>query len=210
VLSSPAVWLQAVVIVAAYSAFKMFDYYGLYSEDAYGLSRTGSAKLTANLSYIRVGATLAAGWIADRFTGITRAVAGCFGLLIASYGAFLYVEPSRDLVWLMTANMALSGIAFFALRGIYFALLEESRTSRHLTGTAVGVICFVGFTPEIFMPPMTGWLIARAREGGDVLTGYNQIFGILIGLTALGLAAAVMLLRRLGSRRDHTTVRSGR
>lgn len=34
VVRSPAIWLQAVVIVAAYSAFKMIDNYGIYAEDA--------------------------------------------------------------------------------------------------------------------------------------------------------------------------------
>jgi sugar phosphate permease len=199
VLRSPAVWLQAVVIIAAYSTFKLFDIYGLYSEDAYGLTRTESPKIVAYLSFLRFGAPLAAGWIADRFLRISPSIQLCFGLLIATYGMFLFVPPSRDLVWLMIANMAVSCAAFFALRGIYFGLLEESGTPRELTGTAVGIICFVGFTPEIFMPLLTGWLIREARSSGNVLTGYDQIFWILILLSLIGLLAAAAL-RRLGSR----------
>ena len=103
------------------------------------------------------------------------------------------VTPGSAYVWLMIATMATSCAAFFALRGIYFALLEESGTPRELTGTAVGVICFVGFTPEIFMPPLTGWLIREARESGDVLAGYNQIFWMLIGISLVGLLAAAAL-----------------
>jgi hypothetical protein len=95
----------------------------------------------------------------------------------------------------MIANMAVSCAAFFGLRGIYFALLEESGTPRELTGTAVGVICFVGFTPEIFMPPLTGWLIRDARSAGDVLVGYDRIYWILIALSALGFLAAASLQR---------------
>ena len=102
---------------------------------------------------------MAVGWVADRLLGIAPSVATCFALLIAAYATFIFVPPSRDLVWLMAANMVISCAAFFALRGIYFALLEESGIPTHMTGTAVGVICFVGFTPEIFMPPLTGWLM---------------------------------------------------
>ena len=193
VMRSPAVWLQAMVIIAAYSAFKMFDNYGLYSEDAYGLTRTESAKIIAYLSFIRAGAALAAGWIADRLVGMSPAIQIFFGLLIAAYAAFLFVTPSRELVWIIVANMAVSCSAFFALRGIYFGLLEESGTPRELTGTAVGIICFVGFTPEIFMPPLTGWLIREARSSGDVLAGYNQIFWILTILSVLGMLAAAAL-----------------
>ncbi len=200
VLRSPAVWLQAVVIIAAYSTFKMFDYYGLYSEDAYGLTRADSATMVAYLSFLRVGGALAAGWIADRFLGVSRSIQLSFGLLITTYAAFLFVPPSHELVWFMIANMVVSCAAFFALRGIYFALLEESGTPRELTGTAVGVICFVGFTPEIFMPLVTGWLVREARSRGNVLAGYDQIFWILIVLSLLGLLAAVAL-RRLASQR---------
>lgn len=193
VIADPAIWLQAVVIVAAYSTFKMFDNYGLYSEDAYGLTRAESAKVIAYLSFLRAVAALAAGWIADRILGVAPSIVLCFGLLIVSYGVFLFVPPSRGLVWLMILNMLISCAAFFALRGIYFALLEESGTPRNLTGTAVGVICFVGFTPEIFMPPLTGWLIREARRNGDVLVGYGRIYSLLALLSTAGLLAAATL-----------------
>jgi hypothetical protein len=100
----------------------------------------------------------------------------------------------------MIVNMVVSCAAFFGLRGIYFALLEESGTPRELTGTAVGVICFVGFTPEIFMPLVTGWLIREARSSGNVLVGYDHMFWTLIVLSLFGLLAAVAL-RWLASQR---------
>ena len=193
VLRSPATWLQAAVIVAAYSAFKMIDNYGFYAEDAYGLTRAASAKLIANISFVRVGAAFGAGWIADKYLGVRPTIQVCFGLLIAAYAMFLFVTPKPGLAWLMTANMVISCLGFFALRGIYFALLEESGTPRELTGTAVGVISFVGFTPEIFMGPLTGWLILSARQGGNVLVGYHQIFWILTVLSVGGMSAAFVL-----------------
>jgi sugar phosphate permease len=198
-LRSPAVWLQAMVIVAAYSTFKMFDNYGLYSEDAYGLTRADSARLVAYLSFLRVVGALLAGWVADRFLGISPSVGLCFALLMATYALFLFVPPGAGLVWFMVANMIVSAVAFFGLRGIYFALLEESGVPRSLTGTAVGVICFVGFTPEIFMPLVTGWFIREARAAGDVLVGYDRIYWMLLALSLLGLLSAAAL-RRLAAR----------
>lgn len=193
VLSSPAIWLQAVVIIAAYSAFKMIDNYGLYAQDAYGMSRSDSAKLIANISYARVGAALVAGWVADRWLGVRATIQVGFGCVLLAYGLFLFVAPNPNLVWLLTFNMVISCIGFFALRGIYFALLEDSGIPHHLTGTAVGVISFVGYTPEIFMGPLTGWLIREARSSGNVLDGYHQIFSILAVLCCGGVAAAFAL-----------------
>ncbi len=193
VLRSPAIWLQAIVIVAAYSAFKMIDNYGIYAEDAYGLSHSASAKLIAYVSFVRVGAALGAGWIADKLLGVRLTIQVCFGLVLVAYAMFLTVTPGPDLVWLLVANMAVSCLGFFALRGIYFALLEESGTPRELTGTAVGVISFVGFTPEIFMGPLTGWLIREARNRDDVMSGYQQIFWFLTILSVCGVLAALAL-----------------
>lgn|GEM_PF-39461 len=193
VLKSPAIWLQAVVIIAAYSAFKMIDNYGIYSQDAYGLTSPQSAKLISYISFVRVGAALGAGWIADRYLGVRTTIQICFGILVVSYWAFMSITPGPSLVWLMTTNMAVSCLGFFALRGIYFALLEESGTPRELTGTAVGVISFVGFAPEIFMGPLTGWLIRDARAEGNVLAGYHRIFLILLALSVCGVLAAFTL-----------------
>ena len=193
VLGSPAIWLQAVIIIAAYSAFKMFDNYGLYAEDAYGMSRTTSAKLVAYVSFLRAGAALSAGFVADRWLGTRPTIQLCFALLLGTYAFFLFVSPQPSVVWWMVGSMGLSCIAFFSLRGIYFALLEDTGIPRHLTGTAVGVISFVGFTPEIYMGPMTGWLIREARESGEVLVGYQQIFLILTVLCICGMAATLAL-----------------
>ena len=96
------------------------------------------------------------------------------------------IEPSSDF-------RIVSCIGFFSLRGIYFALLEDSGIPRHLTGTAVGVISFVGYAPEIYMGPLTGWLIREARAQGNVLVGYQQIFTILTALCCCGVLAAFAL-----------------
>ena len=203
VLQSPAIWLQAVVIIAAYSAFKMLDNYGLYAQDAYGLSRADSAKLIANISYARVGSAIIAGWVADRWLGVRATILVAFGLLLTTYALFLAIAPSHDLLWLLTLNMVVSCIGFFALRGIYFALLEDSGIPRQLTGTAVGVISFVGYAPEIYMGPLTGWLIREARANGNVLVGYQQIFTILTALSLCG-AFAAFALRWVGGEKGKT------
>ena len=196
VLRTPAIWLLIVIIIAAYSAFKMIDNYGIYTEDAMGLTPTQSARLISRLSYLRVLAALGAGWMADKYLGVANSIQLCFGLLIASYLVFIVFTPEPGaLGWFMVLNLIVSCVGFFALRGIYFALLEESGTPRELTGTAVGVVSFVGFSPEIFMGPMTGWLIREARENGDVLVGYQQIFWILTILSACGMMAAYALRR---------------
>jgi hypothetical protein len=61
-----------------------------------------------------------------------------------------------------------------------------------MTGTAVGVISFIGYTPEIFMPLLGGWLI-DAWPGQR--TGFDVLFGFLFGASLVGIAATMGLRR---------------
>ena len=193
VLRSPVIWLQSVVIIASYSAFKMIDNYGLYMEDAHGYSRADSAELVAWLSYLRVGGALVAGWIADKWLGVRTTIQACFAMLLIAYVLLLVVPPSSGVASLMVLNLAVTCAAFFALRGIYFALIDDSGIPTNYTGTAAGIISFVGFTPEIFMGPFTGRLIRDAREAGNVLEGYQQIFLFLVVLVAAGMLSILAM-----------------
>lgn len=192
VLRMPAVWLQAVVIIAAYCTFKGIDYYSQYASDVWAWSEVSSAGLSAFSSWMRPIAAIGAGLLADRLSS-SRVVIGCFVVTGIAYVSFLFTTPGQSTIWLLWANVITSCLGLFALRGIYFALLEESRVPRHITGTAVGVISFIGYTPEIFMPLLGGWLIDR--WSGDV-TGYHLLFSFL-GLMSIVGIAATLILRRL-------------
>ena len=191
VLKMPAVWLQAVVIIAAYCTFKGIDYYSQYASDVWGWSDVRSAGLSAFSSWMRPIAAIGAGILADRLSS-SRVVIGCFVLTGAAYISFIFTTPAEVTIWLLWANVLISCLGLFALRGIYFALLEESQVPRHITGTAVGVISFIGYTPEIFMPLLGGWLIDHWSGG---VTGYSVLFSFLGLMSIVGICATVTLRR---------------
>jgi len=43
-----------------------------------------------------------------------------------------------------------------SLRGLYFIIIEETKTLLQITGTLVGIIYLTGFTPNIFMSVFIG------------------------------------------------------
>jgi hypothetical protein len=88
-------------------------------------------------------------------------------------------------------NFAVSFVAVFALRGVYFALLEESLTPKFLTGSAVGMVSVIGFTPEIFFGPITG----RILDASPGLTGHQDYFRFLAVVAALGVLVVFWLMR---------------
>lgn len=193
-LRQPTVWLQALVVFCAYSAYKGFSFFGLYLEDATGVGGSESASTMAWISYLRVVATIAAGFLADRIGRVSRVVAGCFAVEVICFG-WLAASPAGAEYALVVGAITGASAAAYALRGIYFALLEESNTPRRVTGTAVGIVSFIGFTPDIFMPWVSGYLVTSARKSGDVMAGYESFWGLLCGFAAVGFVAAALLRR---------------
>ncbi|MCH2130171.1 MAG: MFS transporter [Pirellulaceae bacterium] len=186
VLRMPVIWLHAGVIVAAYSAFKGMDFYGQFTSDVWNWSDVSSARLTTMSTWIRPLAAIGAGFLADRFTS-SRMITVSFVLAGVVYIGFVVMEPGTGaVVWLLWANILVGCLGIFALRGVYFALLEEARIPREFTGTAVGVVSFIGYTPEIFIPIVGGKLIDHWQSGP---MGYNVLFGIFAVCALLGIVA---------------------
>jgi nitrate/nitrite transporter NarK len=192
VLRMPAVWLQAVVVMCAYVGYKGFDNYALFAVEGYGLDEVEAARVVAIGSWMRPVAAIGAGFLGDRFT-ISRMTAIAFALLLASDLFFAINSPLPATAWILLANTLIACSAIFGLRGLYFALFEEAKVPAAVTGTAVGIVSVLGFTPDIFVSYVGGVLLDRSPG----LIGHQHFFWFLAAFAATGLAAACMLMRRL-------------
>ncbi|MFC1612052.1 hypothetical protein ACFL6C_13905 [Myxococcota bacterium] len=200
VLRTPVVWLNALIILVAYMGFwGTFDI-SAFAVDAWGRDAVFGATVSASAVWLRPVAAIGVGLIADRVSA-SRAVIVCFGSLIVTFGVFALAPARTDLLWLLWANTAAISVAVFALRGLYFALLEECQIPLTITGTAVGVISLIGYTPDIFTPLLSGWLLDRYPGHA----GHQYFFTILAGAAVVGLAAAIAIHRLAsGCRRQPT------
>ncbi|MBC8873667.1 MAG: MFS transporter [Planctomycetes bacterium] len=190
VVKMPAVWLLAVVIICAYCSYKAFVLFPLYAEAGFGWSEKDTPTLNALGAWLRPVAALVAGLVADRVSA-TRAGAFCFALLIVTYICFAVIQPGDQTVWILWANVIVVTTAACALRAVYYAVLEETSIPRDATGSAVGVVAFFGYTPEVFFAPLAFGIVA-ASPGA---TGYQHVFGLLAAIAAVGLVATVAIRR---------------
>jgi nitrate/nitrite transporter NarK len=190
VLRRPAVWAQAAVIVCAYCAFKGLDNYSLYAVQVLGLGEVEAARLTAWAAYLRPLAAILTGLAADRFN-VRCTIAVAFAGLAACYALLAAAVPTPAWLPVIYLNFFASFFGAFALRAVYFALLEDTRTPRHLTGATVGAVSFIGFTPEIFFAPITG----RILDQSPGLAGHQHYFLFLAGVAVTGLAVVIWLYR---------------
>jgi hypothetical protein len=116
--------------------------------------------------------------------------------LILSFGIFVFTPGNPRLVLILIANTIIASTAIFALRGVYYALLEEGGIPLLVTGTAAGVVSVIGFTPDIFMPMLGGVLLDRYPGG----LGYRYFFAVIVSLCMIGLIAGLVILRKYSQR----------
>ena len=191
VLRSRSVWLQAIIVVAAYCGYKGLDFYSLYGIESLGMNEVASAEFVSYASYLRAVGAIGAGFLVDRYSA-SKIIAFTFTLLIISYLVLVFVKPVGVWVGFIIGNLIVSFLAVFALRGVYFALLEESKIKKALTGTAVGIISVIGYTPDVFFNAAVG----RILDASPGLEGFSHFFLFLAGLGFTGLMASLALLFR--------------
>ena len=190
-LRIPDVWLIAVIIFCAYFSFLGTYEFPAFAERGFDKSKEFGAWLGAFRDWLRPLAAVLAGVIADRVSP-SRAIGACFIVLMLSYASLAMLPPEQAPMVILWTQVAATALAVFALRGIYFALLEETGIPMHLTGIAVGTISMLAFTPDILAPLLAGWLV----DNSPGVLGYRRYFAILAAFGAVGLAAVITIRRR--------------
>jgi sugar phosphate permease len=186
VLRLPRVWLQAVIVVCAYVGYKGVDNYSLYAVEVYGMNEVEGAQVSTISAWVRPFAAVGAGWLSDKASA-SLVTALCFGLLVGSYAWLALEVPTSATIWVLHLNVLLTCVGIFALRGVYFALFQEAAVPIGATGTAVGLVSVIGYTPDIFVNLVGGWLLDR-RPG---IEGHQHFFLFLAVSAAVGLIAAL-------------------
>ena len=188
VLSRRSTWLQAIVVVCAYCGYKGLDFYAQYGMLVLEMDEVEASRFVSNASYLRPVGAIGAGFLADRFR-TKNILTVTFLMAILIYLILALVVPAANGPFIIMANLVISFLAVFALRGVYFALFEETKVPKNQTGTTVGLISLVGFTPDIFFYPIAGRII----DNSSGIAGYHQFYGLLAGLALAGFFATVFL-----------------
>ncbi len=185
-IKQPKVIFHMIIIVCAYSAYKITDVYSTYARDVWDYSLEEASFFGVLIQWIRPIAAVSIGWIADKYLpsklilwsffimGIFSTLLG-FGLLdglpvVVSIFAFILMV-----------------IGTYSLRGLYFAIIQEANIPIAITGTLVGIISFIGYTPDIFMSLLSGYMLGEA----PTVVEYQSLFQIFTLFPLLGLIATI-------------------
>jgi MFS transporter, GlpU family, inner membrane protein len=187
VLKLPAVWLLMVIILCAYVGYKVTDIFSLYASEILLYSEIDAAKTGTFLLFLRpiVGVTI--GFLADR---ARPSLYLSLGFLLSIAGAVLFASgllgPGTDALFFLT--IIITAIGVYAARVLYFSVMQEGKIPLALTGTAVGIISFIGYTPDIFAGPMMGYFL----DNFETVQGHQYVFWILAIFSIIGFLASVI------------------
>ncbi|MDO6837955.1 MFS transporter [Paraglaciecola chathamensis] len=198
-LINPLVWLQGGIVICAYCGYKALDNYSLFVVQHYGWSQVEGAQFITFSSYMRPVAALVAGILADRLrtSKMTYFLFAALGLAFAGIAWMTHFDAAITLV---LAMLLFTFFAVFALRGIYFALVDESQIRMGATGTAVGIISVLGFTPDIFFASISGRMLDAGQDG------FGHYFLFVAGIMFVGCLCALVLALKVNKMRKFQAV----
>lgn len=185
VLRLPSVWLLMIIILCAYVGYKITDVFSLYAQDVMLYDQVQSAQVGTFLLFIRPVIGVIIGIVADRtqttFWLLVSFVVTFFGALLFATGI---ISDSATVLFFISILVVATGV--YAARSLYFAVMERGQIPLVLTGTAVGLISLIGYTPDIFAGPTMGFLLDNSP--GPV--GHQHVFWMLAIFSFIGGIAA--------------------
>ena len=190
ILRMPVVWMQMIIILCGYVGYKITDDFPLYAQDVLGFNEVNAALVGSMALLMRPLVALIAGFLADRYAP-SSLISLSFILVVISgllAGSGVLVAGML-LPYIFLFLIVTSGI--YALRSLYFTVMNEGKIPLELTGTAVGVVSVIGYTPDIFVGPGMGWLLDSypGALGHQYLFLFLSVFGII------GFVASVLFRR---------------
>lgn len=190
VLRLPSVWLLMIIILCAYVGYKITDVFSLYAEDVMNYDRVQSAQVGTVLLFIRPVIGIAIGVLADRTLPTYWLV---ISFIISFFGSLLFatgiISDSETALFFISILVVATGV--YASRSLYFAVMESGQIPLVLTGTAVGLISLIGYTPDIFAGPAMGYLL----DDSPGKEGHQHVFWMLAIFSFIGGIAAILYFR---------------
>ena len=190
VLKNESIWLLMIIIMCAYVGYKVTDYYSLYASEVMFFDQIEAAKVGAVQLYLRPIVCIMIGLLADKTKNMFWIIFGfitmLIGALIFSLG---FIQPNMNFIFFL--SLVVLAVGTYSIRALYFAVLKEAKVPFALTGTAVGLISVVGYSPDIFAGPIMGHLL----DTYPGVVGHQYVYLMLVAFSVIGLIASLRFAR---------------
>ncbi len=203
-IKSPLVWAVAVIVFCCYSVMALGSYMTPYLTEVMGISVASAAFWATFWTYgCQFLAGPVGGIIGDRVGSRPNVLFVAYILLLAT-AVFIYLSPvdtswAQILIFMFIALFA----AMYAIRGVYFTLIEDLKIPSTTSGAAIGFASVIGFAPDAFMYTWAGNIL-DTHKGAE---GYRILFGASTALSAMGVLVSGIVAYYVYKKRVTANVR---
>ena len=201
VLKLPAVWILSLVLCCTYTMNIMFYYFTPYSTSVLGVAATGAAMVTMLAQYIRPLGCFTGGIAADRL-GRSK-VMYCTFTVMAICTAILAFAGGMS-VPLFVVLCVVIYFAMYAGYSLVFSMLPEGGVPEKAAVTAIGLVCTLGYLPEVFCPVVTGKVLDTLGDAG-----YKPLFIGIMVIMIIGIGSLILwdnYIKRLKAKKAEAPV----
>lgn len=192
----PELWLVAAIVFCGYQVFwATYSFSAYLHEGAIGLSVVMAGTITTLKLWMRPIGGIGGGFLGDRFSKISVLVIALFLAALSLLG--LIAAPGIGSHVALVFLVLFIGILTYAIRGLYWSLLDRCNVPVETMGLAIGLISVLGYSPDVFLPLINGYL-TQTFPG---VFGYQLYFGYVAAVAALG-GCAALVLRNMLNRKE--------
>jgi len=162
--------------------YKITDIYSLYASEVMMFDDIESAKVGAYQQYLRPIVCLIIAIYTDKTGNINNIV---YGFKIMLVGSLLFASGviTFSLNSLFIFSLIIVAIGTYTVRGLYFSILRDGKIPIILSGTAIGIVSIIGYTPDIFATPLYGYLL----DTYPGITGHQLVYLVLTMFSLIGI-----------------------
>ncbi|WP_241017617.1 MFS transporter [Burkholderia sp. Ac-20349] len=188
----PELWLVAAIVFCGYQVFwATYSFSAYLHEGNFGLSATAAGFITTLKLWMRPVGGIGGGFLGDRVSKVSVLF---WALLLAALSLVgLIAAPAHSPQAMLVVLVLFIGILTYAIRGLYWSLLDDCKVPTHCAGLAIGLISVLGYSPDVFVPLINGY-VTQAYPGAH---GYQLYFGYIAAIALCGAGAAAFLKFRL-------------
>lgn len=188
----PELWLLAVIMMISQMLFWVTYSISAFLQVNLGLTALAAGFVTLMKLWMRPIGGMSIGFIADR---MSRELLLAWLILLASLSllAIVYLPLAGRMTAIVVAIIVI-GYLTYAIKGLYWALLDHCPVPRELTGLAIGLVSFIGYMPDVLLPLYDGWLSREYPRAHAFQVYFSSIAAC--GFVGAGLCAAFHRRRR--------------
>ena len=193
-IKSKSLIFIGLIILCAYMGYKITDIYSLYASEVMMFDEIQSAKIGAYQQYLRPIVCIIIAFFTDKTGNINNIINGFLIMLIGSIlFASGFITFSLNSLFIFSLIIVATGT--YAVRGLYFSILKDARVPILLSGTAIGIVSIIGYTPDIFATPLYGYLL----DTYPGIKGHQYVYLILSVFSILGIYVSLKFKKLINS-----------